>query len=86
MGKNSGSYLALVIIGGLAWWFVVGEPIVTIANPLLARDASAVACRAWVYDRAAANSDPTLTRGDYDRGIGFLRNMGPPRIYRLTVR
>jgi len=44
------------------------------------------ACRAWVYDRAAANSDPALTRGDYECGVGFLRNMGPLRIYRLTVR
>ena len=113
MGKNSGSYLALVIIGGLAWWFVVGEPIVTIVNrfwpetPAPWEDVDAVyypdrgnllvevsaphvgtveACRAWVYDRAAANSDPTLTRGDYECGIGFLRNMGSLRVYRLTVR
>jgi hypothetical protein len=113
MGENRSGYMALVIIAGLALWFFVGEPRVTIANwiwpetPAPWEDVDAVyypdrdnslvdvsaphvgtveACRAWVYDRAAGNSDPALTRGDYECGVGSLRNMGSLRVYRLTVR
>jgi hypothetical protein len=44
------------------------------------------ACRAWVHDRAAANSDLVLARGDCECGVGWLRNEGALRIYRLTVQ
>lgn len=43
-------------------------------------------CREWVRLAAAANNDPSLARGDYECGVGFLRSLGDVGVYRLTVR
>jgi hypothetical protein len=42
-------------------------------------------CRAWVYQQAAAKGDPNLTRGDYECGVGYQRDLGSIKIYRITV-
>jgi hypothetical protein len=45
---------------------------------------SVEACRAWVSSRAAARGDPSIALGDYECGVGYLRNSGDMRVYRLT--
>lgn len=42
-------------------------------------------CRAWVYGMAASNNDPSLTRGDYECGVGEPKNMYGMKVYRTTV-
>ena len=44
------------------------------------------ACRAWVRSVAAADGDPELQHTDYECGVGYLRNFGDIRVYRLTIR
>ena len=44
------------------------------------------ACRAWVYAEAARHGDVNLDRGDYECGVGYIKNSGDLRVYRLTVR
>lgn len=43
-------------------------------------------CRRWVFQQAALNGDPKLERGDYECGVGLVRNVGDLRIYRLSLR
>ena len=43
-------------------------------------------CRSWVYAQAASHGDPTLVRGDYECGVGRLRNFGIIHPHRITVR
>ena len=43
-------------------------------------------CRAWVHAAAAARNDQRMERGDYECGVGFIRDVGELRMYRLTVR
>lgn len=43
-------------------------------------------CRAWVAAIARAMEDPRLARGDYECGIGFIRNVGDLKMYRVTAR
>lgn len=43
-------------------------------------------CRSWVMTMATANADPGVHRGDYECGVGKLREMGDLTVYRLTVR
>jgi hypothetical protein len=35
---------------------------------------------------AAADGDPELHNTDYECGVGYLRNSGSIRVYRLTIR
>jgi len=44
------------------------------------------ACRSWVLTIAAQNNDPNISRGDYECGVGFLKNLGGFRVYRVTTR
>src|SRR5262249_55359787 len=44
------------------------------------------ACRSWVYVQAGSRGDPNLMRGDDECGVGYLRDDGSLRIYRITVR
>ncbi len=44
------------------------------------------ACRSWVRAVADAQGDPGLSRGDYECGIGKVREMGDETIYRITAR
>ena len=43
-------------------------------------------CRSWVRPMGQTNADPSLTRGDYECGIGKLRELGDLTVYRITVR
>jgi hypothetical protein len=43
-------------------------------------------CRSWVQRAANAKDDPRLARGDYECGVGFIRNVGGLKMYRLTTR
>src|SRR5689334_10257410 len=42
------------------------------------------ACRSWVRAMAAVNSDPGVTRGDYECGVGKLQMLGDMTVYRIT--
>jgi hypothetical protein len=44
------------------------------------------ACRAWVARAAAQLNDPQIRRGDYECGVGYLRDFGGVRVYRVTTR
>lgn len=48
--------------------------------------ASVENCRQWVFQKAALNGDPRLEDGDYECGVGFMRNVGDLRMYRLTLQ
>jgi hypothetical protein len=43
-------------------------------------------CRAWVAAAAAKRNDPQVRRGDYECGVGYLRDFGDLRVYRVTTR
>jgi hypothetical protein len=47
---------------------------------------SVEACRSWVSRIAAQNNDPQIRRGDYECGVGYLRDLGDFRVYRVTTR
>jgi hypothetical protein len=98
----------IVILVGLALWFVFGDPTGSFwpdgPAPWESVDAfyykgrnllidkhqfdvgSLEACRAWVRSAAAADGDPELHHTDYECGVGYLRNSGGIRVYRLTIR
>jgi hypothetical protein len=42
-------------------------------------------CRVWVRWSSASNGDDGLDRGDYECGIGILKNLGTYSVYRNTV-
>ncbi|MBB5539534.1 hypothetical protein [Rhizobium giardinii] len=44
------------------------------------------ACRSAVNAMARLNNDPSLTRGDYECGVGKLSDFASIGVYRLTVR
>ena len=44
------------------------------------------ACRWWASKTAARNNDPEIRRGDYECGVGYLRDLGDLRVYRVTAR
>lgn len=44
------------------------------------------ACRRWVQQRAAERGDPLLVKGDYECGVGYIRNLVDIRVCRLTMR
>ena len=43
-------------------------------------------CRSWVAAQARTHDDPRLTRGDYECGIGKIKDLGSVTVYRITVR
>lgn len=43
-------------------------------------------CRMLVRMIASARGDPEIRRGNYECGVGYLREVGRLRIYRNTVR
>lgn len=43
-------------------------------------------CRSWVRAMAEANADPGVTHGDYECGVGKLREWGGLTVYRITAR
>lgn len=47
---------------------------------------SVEACRDWVYEQAAMLGDPSLTRGDYECGIGPKSTYYDITVYEETVR
>ncbi|RWF20532.1 hypothetical protein [Mesorhizobium sp.] len=44
------------------------------------------ACRDWVSAAAYANGDPTMSRSDYECGLGKSEPYGTLKLYRNTVR
>jgi hypothetical protein len=44
------------------------------------------ACREWIFRIANQNGDPNILRGDYECGIGKIRNFGDIGVYRDTVK
>lgn len=44
------------------------------------------ACRDWVSAAAYANNDPTMSRSDYECGLGTAKPYGTLKVYRNTVR
>jgi hypothetical protein len=44
------------------------------------------ACRAWVAGAAARRDDPQIRRGDYECGVGHLKDYGELKVYRVTTR
>ena len=52
-----------------------------------ARDVKSLdGCRSWVRAMAEVGTDPGMERGDYECGVGKLREMGDVTVYRFTVR
>lgn len=43
-------------------------------------------CRGWAYWQAGQHGDPSMQRGDYECGIGFLESWAGMQIYRVTIR
>lgn len=43
-------------------------------------------CRNWIIGIAASRNDPTLKRGDYECGVGFVESKYGLRVYRITTR
>ena len=42
-------------------------------------------CRAWALDMAIANGDPSMSRGDYECGVGEPKEWYGMKVYRTTV-
>lgn len=44
-------------------------------------------CRRAIFRMAAAKGDPNLSRGDYECGVGFIKDVGDGlRVYKDTVK
>ena len=43
-------------------------------------------CRSWVARAASLKNDPQIRLGDYECGVGYLRDLGDLRVYRITTR
>lgn len=43
-------------------------------------------CRSWARAMAETHADPGVRRGDYECGVGKLREWGDLTVYRITVR
>ncbi len=43
-------------------------------------------CRSAVFRMAAAKGDPNLSRGDYECGVGYIKDAYGVRVYNDTVK
>ncbi|GEO13526.1 hypothetical protein MAE02_12220 [Microvirga aerophila] len=44
------------------------------------------ACRTWINGVSRSFNDVGVKRGDYECGVGHIRDFGSMKVYRVTVR